>query len=87
MPEKNSPNKTLTELATEYMQEYYCTLTHLGEADPKTKINFACWQVLKDVATDIRHIKDTEKPQEVKPPLLSTWVSRVQSFFKKFRFK
>ncbi len=59
-------NKTITELATEYMQEYYCSFSTFGENHPKTKLNFACWQVLKNVTANVR---DNQALTVVPPPL------------------
>lgn len=59
-------NKTLTELATEYMQEYYSSFSTFGENHPKTKLSFACWQALKNVTTGIR---DAKALTVVPPPL------------------
>lgn len=63
---KNSSNKTLNEMMTEYMQEYYCACTDLGENHPKTKLNFACWQALKGIVSDARQ----QKALVVVPPPL-----------------
>jgi hypothetical protein len=86
---KNSSNKTLNEMMTEYMQEYYGACSDLGENHPKTKLNFACWQALKNVVSSIRDQKSLvvvppPTPEITQPqPIFYSFIEWVKTILQK----
>lgn len=55
MTGKNSTNnQTLAQLADGYMQDYYSTVSTLGENHPTTKKKLAYWQALQSIIPEVK---------------------------------
>ncbi len=77
-------NKNVTELATEYMRAYYAELSLSGADSPKTQEYFACWQLYKDIAKNLRDRRDSQREQVQQH---TKWSLFIKLFLEKLRSK